>query len=134
MKKICYLFIIIFFLLSTACSDVSRDAVDLTVDFTWQGLTPCSWGNPEINIGGAPDNTKALVIDMYDHAYFYNHGEVTLAYDGSGIIKKGSTEEIYAPCPAPDAPGRYKITVKALDSNNEVVGVGSKERYFPEEK
>ncbi len=34
----------------------------------------------------------------------------------------------------PDAPGRYKVTGKAIDENDVVVDVGSKERYFPEEK
>ena len=28
---------------------------------------------------------------------------------------------------------RYKVTVKALDENEVVVGVGSKQGYFPEE-
>jgi hypothetical protein len=134
MKKICYLFLIACCLANPSCSDVSPNAVDLTIDFSWQGVTPCSWGNPEINIEGLPDNTKALVFGMYDHAYFYDHGEATIAYDGSGTIKRGASEEIYAPCPPPDTPGRYKITVKALDGNDKVIGIGSKERYFPEEK
>ena len=134
MKNTFYLLLVAFCLVSPSCSDVSPDAVDLTVDFSWQGIVPCSWGNPEINIGGLPDNTRALEIGMYDHAYFYDHGEATIAYDGSGIIKRGASEKIYAPCPPPDTPGRYKITVKALNGNDKVIGIGSKERYYPEEK
>ena len=59
---------------------------------------------------------------------------VRVVYEGSGDIKKGSYTEITGPCPPPKSAGRYKITVKALDENDVVVGVGTKERYFPEEK
>ena len=48
-------------------------------------------------------------------------------------IFKDSLKEIYCPCPF-GVPGRYKISVKAIDENEIVIGVGSKERYFPEEK
>ena len=70
---------------------------------------------------------------MYDSVYLYDHGEVTIAYDGSGVIKLGVIEKLQGPCP-PDVPGRYKITVKALDESNSLLAAGSKRRYFPEEK
>jgi hypothetical protein len=70
---------------------------------------------------------------MYDHAYFHDHGEVTIPYDGTSIIKLGVLEKIQGPCPF-GVPGRYKITVKALDGDDVIIGTGSKERYFPEEK
>jgi len=133
MKKTCCVFIVAFSLFSIGCSNTSPDAVDLEVDFTWKGMTPCGWGNPEIRIDGLPENTKALTVSMYDHVYFYDHGKVTITYDGSSIIKMGVLKEIQGPCP-PDVPGRYKITVKASDGNDVVIGIGSKERYFPEEK
>lgn len=113
------------------CSDVSPDAVDLAVDFTWEGMAPCGWGNPEIHIKGLPANTRSLKVSMYDSVYLHDHGEVTFSHDGSGIIPMGASEELQGPCP-PDVPGRYEITVQALDKNNVVIGVGSKKRYFPE--
>jgi hypothetical protein len=133
MKNTILLILVAFSFFSIGCSNVSPDAVDLEVDFSWQDMTACGWGNPEIIIGGLPENTKALAVSMYDHVYFYDHGKVTIPYDGSGIIKMGVLKEIQGPCP-PDVPGRYKITVKALDANNVVIGIGSKKRYFPEEK
>jgi len=129
-KNLIFILIAAIFAL-TSCSNVSPNAVDLEVDFSWQGMTPCGWGNPEITIGGIPTNTTNLLISMYDHVYLYDHGKATIPNDGSGIIKFGVLEEIQGPCP-PDVPGRYKITVKALDGNNVVVGIGSKQRYFPE--
>jgi hypothetical protein len=70
---------------------------------------------------------------MYDHVYFYDHGKVTIDYDGSGIIKMGALEQLQGPCP-PNVPGRYEITIKALDGDDIVIGTGNKERYFPEKK
>ncbi len=133
MKSPFFILLVVFSFFSFGCSDVSSNAVDLEVDFTWEGMVPCGWGIPEIGINRVPENTKYLVVSMYDRAYFYDHGEVQVAYNGSNIIAQEALKEIQCPCP-PDAPGRYKITVKAIDENEIVIGVGSKERYFPEEK
>jgi len=133
MKHVITSVLIALFFSSFGCSDVRPDAVDLEVDFSWKGMVPCSWGIPKVGVNGVPENTKYLVVSMYDHAYFYDHGEVKITYNGSNIIARDSLKEIYCPCP-PDAPGRYKITVKAINEDEIVIGVGSKERYFPEEK
>ncbi len=133
MKNTFCLFVIGFSLFIFGCSDVSPDAVELEVDFSWQGMVACSWGNPGSSIGGLPENTKNLLVSMYDSAYLHDHGKVTIANDGSGIIKMGILEKIQGPCPF-DVPGRYKITVKALDETNVVIGMGSKKRQFPVEK
>ena len=133
MKQTISLILIAFCFSLYSCEKKDPNAVDLSVDFTWEGMMACGWGNPEISIRGVPDNTKVLVVSMYDHVYFYDHGKVSIDYDGSGIIKMGALKELQAPCP-PDVPGRYEITIKALDGNDIVVGTGSKERYFPEKK
>ena len=117
--------------LNYGCSNVNPNAVELEVDFSWEGMKRCGMGIPQIRIKNVPKNTNHFVVRMYDHAYFWDHGEVKIAYDGSNIISKKHLEEIQSPCP-PDSPGRYKVTVKALDENEDIIGVGSKERYFPE--
>ena len=114
------------------CQKKDPNAVELSVEFSWQGMSACGWGNPEISIEGLPEKTKNITVSMYDHAYFHDHGEVTIPHDGTNIIKMGVWEKIQGPCPF-DVPGRYKITVKALDADNVVIGIGSKERYFPED-
>jgi phosphatidylethanolamine-binding protein (PEBP) family uncharacterized protein len=116
------------------CSDRRPDAVELTVDFNWEGYKHCGMGLPEMHIGAIPENTKYLKISMYDHEHGFDHGEVKTIYDGSNKITRGSFIEITGPCPPPNNPGRYRITVKALDQSDVVIGVGKKERYFPEEK
>ncbi len=133
MKKIFYLFLMAAIFLGFGCSDGNPDAVDLAVEFSWEGMQACSMGNPEISVGRIPVKTKFLMVHMYDHVYSWDHGEATIPYNGSGLIESGVLEKIEGPCP-PDVPGRYKITVKALDENKVVLGIGSKERYFPEKK
>jgi len=114
------------------CSNVSPDAVELKVDFTWEGLVPCAvGGNPEIRVGGIPDGTRTLVVSLYDHGM--SHGHQTVDYDGSGIIKKGVLDQIEGPCPFADS-GRYKFKIEAVDENEIIVGVGSRERYYPEKE
>ncbi len=90
-----------------SCSKVSSGAVELKVDLTWEDFTPCGAGShPVIRIGGIPDETKVLVVKLYDHGL--SHGKQSLPYDGSGIIKKGILDKIESPCPIGD-PGRYKL-------------------------
>jgi len=113
------------------CEKVSDDAVELSVDFTWEGMKPCGWGNPEIHVSGVPEKTKMLKISMYDHAYKHDHGKVLVPYTGNEIFEMNKFKGLQGPCP-PGSPGRYKITIKALDEKEVVIGIGSKERNFPE--
>jgi len=132
MKRIIPSVWIALFFVFLSCSNVSPDAVELTVDFSWEGLVPCAMGgNPEIRVGGVPDETKVLVVSLYDHGL--SHGKQTFTYNGSGIIKKGALDEIEGPCPFADS-GRYKFKVAAIDENGVIIGLGSRERYFPEKK
>lgn len=132
-----HLFLILFFMpifSLSGCENekVSPDAVQLSVDFTWQGMKSCGWGNPEIHVNGIPENTKNLTISMYDHAYSHDHGTVKMPYAGETIIRKDRFKKIQGPCPV-YTPGRYEITVRALDAGEFIIGMGSKKRLFPEE-
>jgi hypothetical protein len=131
MKQIIAYILIIVLLVLVSCSKVSSDAVELRVDFTWEGFSPCGMGShPEIRVSGIPDETKVLVVKLTDHGL--SHGKQSFAYDGSGIIKKGTLDKIESPCPIGD-PGRYKYKIEALNENGVVIGLGSRERYYPEE-
>ncbi len=131
MKTVIFCLLVVCSLLSFGCYKVSPDAADLQIEFTWEGMQPCGMGIPKIALKGVPENTKFVEVRMYDHAYLWDHGKVKIAYNGSDIIAKNLLDPIESPCP-PDTPGRYKITVKALDENEVVIGAGSKERYYPE--
>ena len=134
MKKIIPMILICICFSIYSCEKKDPNSVELSVEFIWEGYAPCDMGLPQMDIGGIPENTKFLEISMYDHKYGFDHGEIKIAYEGSNTIIKGSYKEITGPCPGPNETGRYKITVKALDADNVVIGDGSKERYFPEKK
>jgi hypothetical protein len=130
-KNIVYVFLVALVVLA-GCSKVSPDAVELGVDFTWEGFSPCGVGShPEIRISGIPDETKFLVVKLTDHGL--SHGKQMLSYDGTGAIKKKALDKIESPCPMGD-PGQYKYKIEALNENNVIIGAGSRLRYFPEEK
>lgn len=134
MKKIISLILIGICFSLYSCGKNDPNAVELSVEFTWEGYAHCGMGLPQMRINGIPEHTKFLEISMYDHKYGFDHGEVKIAYEGSGSIKMGSFTEITGPCPPPNGVGRYKITVKALNGKDVVVGLGSRERHFPEAK
>jgi hypothetical protein len=132
MKQILAYVLIMILPVLIGCSNVSSDAVELGVDFTWEGFSPCGLGShPEIQISGIPVETKFLVVKLTDHGL--SHGKQSLPYDGTGIIKKGMLDKIESPCPIGD-PGRYKYKIEALNENKVIIGIGSRERYYPEEK
>ena len=126
----CLLVIGLLFFIS-GCEKVSDSAVELSVDFTWEGLERCLWGNPEIHVSGVPEKTKMLIISMYDHNYSHDHGKVSIPYTGELMFEMNKFRDLQGPCPA-GSPGRYEITIKALDKDKVVIGIGSKERLFPE--
>ena len=105
---------------------------ELSVDFSWVGMQPCGWGNPEIHIDGVPENTTTLSLSMYDHAYSHDHGTVRMPFTGEKTIHKDRFKTIQGPCPV-YSPGRYEITIKARDNNGTIIGRGSTTRSFPEE-
>ena len=69
----------------------------MSVDFTWEGIKPCGWGNPEIQFRGVPEHRKFIKIHMYDHAYSHDHGKVTIPYTGIGLINRDRFKEIQGP-------------------------------------
>ncbi len=116
-----------------SCTKVSPDAVELKVDFTWEGLVPCApGGNPEIRVSGVPGDTRILRVTLHDHDGV-GYTRQTMPYDGTDIIQKGSLDEISEPCPFFEA-AQYTYEIAAVDENGVIIGIGSKKRFFPEEK
>ncbi len=132
MKKWQTILLFIILLLASCSSEkISPNAVDLDVSFTWEGIKTCNQWNPEIKIEGIPNDTKLLSIGMYDHAYRYDHGIFEIPYNQKNIIAQNTKLE--SPCP-PGGPGKYKLTVKAIGDQGIIIGIGSKERYYPEKE
>jgi len=101
-----------------SCEKEYPNAVKLSVDFTWEGYAHCDMGLPQMSIGGILEITKFLEVSMYDHKFGFDHGEIKIVYEGTGTITRRKIEGIIGPCPPPNDPGRYEITVKALDAHD----------------
>jgi len=129
----------IFFMLLAAifsgCSSeaVSPDAVVLAVAFEWTQKDRGSTENPEIRVSGIPEGTKRLFVELIDiDNPGFSHGGGFVAHDGSGIIRRGSIEGHYGgPNPPPPIIHSYEITVKAMDMNGTIVGIGKMANAFP---
>ena len=127
----CFLLGIVLFAPGCEKNEPYPKATPLVVEFSWEGMKPCGWGNPEIHVEGIPSQTQFLVISMFDHAYKYDHGTVVMPFTGDGNITQDRFKEIQGPCPS-WTPGQYKITVKAIDDQEKVLAIGSHQRPFPE--
>ncbi len=100
MKFSVYLLIIGFAISVAGCEKVSPNAAELSVEFSWEGMKQCGWGNPELRVGGVPEKTKFLKISMYDHVYSHDHGTVTTPYTGNGDFRQGLIRAVAGPMPA----------------------------------
>ena len=115
-----------------ATTQVSPDAVELTVDFAWQPSDRCASRSPEIRVANIPATTKTLYVKLRDRDVpNWNHGGGTVPYDGSGVIPAGALQNGYnGPCP-PSGSHRYEFRVHAIDAAGVVVGIGKQTRNFP---
>lgn len=135
MKTLLNLLIMVLFFSFFGCGNendnVSHDAAELSVDFSWQGMKPCGKDNPEIDIRRIPVDTKFLNIKMLDIGHHHDNKTVHIPHNGDTKLSRKKYKGITTPCPGM-LPGQYRITVKAIGKNGLVIGVGSKERSFPE--
>ena len=124
--------VLVFFLMGCAAGTVAPDAVELGVDFSWEGVKRCSKISPKIRVAGVPAGTVTLKVKLKDlDVPRWNHGGGSIAYDGSGIIPAGALKSAYnGPCP-PSGSHRYQFSVKALDNEGVVIGMGKAMRTFP---
>ncbi len=82
------------FFYTTGFEKVSKSVVGLTIDFSWDGMSPYGWRNPKIIINNLPAQTKFIKLHMYEHYYHWDHGKGTFPYTGSSIIEKDRFPEI----------------------------------------
>ncbi len=116
-----------------ACGGDPANVAPLTVDFDWQQIDKGSQDNPEIRLGGVPPETARFLVSLVDlNLEGFDHGSGYAANDGSGIIARGAVKGSYngPDPPFPSVKHTYEITVKALDSNGRVVGIGRRAKIF----
>jgi phosphatidylethanolamine-binding protein (PEBP) family uncharacterized protein len=115
-----------------AGAKVAPDAAQLGVDFSWKDTKPCSRVSPVIRVSGFPASTKMFKVSLKDlDVPDWNHGGGTCANDGSGVIPRGALKDGYnGPCP-PSGAHSYRFTVKAVDKDGTIVGMGKRTKRFP---
>lgn len=95
-------------------------------------LISCHVTEISINKDSIPEGSKTLSLKLVDtNAHDLQHGKVTVPFEGSDIILR-NTFQIIPLAPPPGNPHQYQLTVKAIDENNEILGIGQVTKQFPE--
>jgi phosphatidylethanolamine-binding protein (PEBP) family uncharacterized protein len=126
-------------LLSIGCAKdqnriiIPKDAAEMQVDFSWEGIEACTHESPEIRVADIPEGTVELRVRLKDISLpAYNQGGGSIKHDGSGIIPAGALKTGYnGPCPPPGARNNYEFSVMAVDAEGVIIGFGKSRRSFP---
>lgn len=139
-----YLLILLTILLvsATGCAKKSnkikipRDAAKMTVDFSWEGIKPCTHESPEIRVTNIPDKTIIFRIQLKNITIpDWNQGGGSVKHDGSGLIPAGALQIGYnGPCPPPGKRQKYEFWVMAVNTENEIIGFGKTRHPYPPKK
>ena len=83
-------------------------------------------------MSNVPKGTKFLLVKLKDYdAPNWNHGGGKVPYTGAKVIKAGAPKNGYnGPCP-PSGRHRYEFSVKAIDKDGVIIGMGKAMRKFP---
>lgn len=128
------------FILATACAgtptesiEIPKDAVPLTVDFSWQGVGACTHDSPAIRVDGVPPGTVALRVRLKNLTVpEWNQGGGQVEADGSGVIPARALDIGYnGPCPPVGERHKYEFRVMAVDADDAIIGYGKAMQPFP---
>ena len=111
---------------------IPRDAAEMTVEFSWEGIAACTHESPELRVSPVPDGTADLRVRLKDISLpEWNHGGGKVKHDGSGVIPAGALKLGYnGPCP-PSGRHKYEFSVMAVDADGVIVGFGKARHSFP---
>ncbi len=115
---------------------IPKDAAEMEVVFSWEGITACTHESPEIRVSNIPDSTAELRVKLKDvDVPAWNHGGGKLAHDGSGVIPAGALKSGYnGPCPPYGQRHQYEFSVMAVDAQGAIIGFGKAVQPFPPKK
>ena len=116
-----------------ACGDDPDNITRMGVDFEWQQIDKGSSDNPAIRLEGVPAGATRFLVSLVDlNLNGFDHGSGYAENDGSGVIARGAVKGSYngPDPPFPSVRHTYEITVKALDADGTVIGIGSKAVVF----
>ena len=108
---------------------VPNFSVDLSLDGMKKGIS-ITVTKITINKDQVPCGTKNLSLVLEDIDFHnFPHGAKLIAYEGSDIVLEN--EFIIIPLAPPIGSHHYRLTVRALDENHEIIGSGQDTQLFP---
>ena len=115
---------------------IPKDAAEMTVDFSWEGVEACTHDSPEIRVSNIPDGTEELRVKLKDiDVPEWNHGGGNMKNVESGIIPAGALKLGYnGPCPPPKGRHKYELSVMAVNADGVIIGFGKARQSFPPKK
>jgi phosphatidylethanolamine-binding protein (PEBP) family uncharacterized protein len=140
MKKSVLIFIIVVLVMGCAKDSnlivIPKDAAEMDVEFSWNGIQACSHESPEIRVSRIPDGTEELQVQLKDRTQpAYRHGGGIVKHDGSGIIPAGALKIGYnGPCPPPGERHKYEFSVMAKNAEGVIIGFGKSRQSFPSKR
>ena len=120
--------------LAGGCEKRAAEVTEIKVSFEWNPKGMPLTANPEIRMEGVPATTHHFLVELIDlDLKNFNHGGGTYPYTGTPVIPAGKLKGYYlGPHPPVGVVHQYRFTVKAMDVNERVIGVGRQTRAFPE--
>lgn len=111
---------------------IPKDAAEMTVEFSWEGIAACTHDSPELRVSAVPDATTDLRVRLKDISLpEWNHGGGQVKHDGSGVIPAGALKLGYnGPC-QPSGRHKYEFSVMAVNADGVIVGFGKARQSFP---
>ena len=113
---------------------IPRDAAKMDVEFSWEGIQPCTHESPEIRVTNIPDKTIIFRVQLKNITIpVWNQGGGSVKHDG--LIPAGALQIGYnGPCPPPGKRQKYEFSVMAINAENEIIGFGKVRHPFPPKK
>ena len=110
------------------------EAVKMGVEFSWSSTEDPGGISPEISLTQIPDGTEKFLVEMKDLDFpMADHGSGHVDYSQEPVIKAGAVKGTYVgPRPPPGKVHNYQFTVKALDKDGKLIGIGIQSRPYPE--
>jgi hypothetical protein len=111
---------------------IPKDAAEMTVEFSWEGIAACTHDSPELRVSAVPNGTANLRVRLKDISLpEWNHGGGKVKHDGSGVIPAGALKLGYnGPC-QPSGRHTYEFSVMAVDADGVIIGFGKARHSFP---
>lgn len=114
---------------SKASTDLTAAATSFSFDLKFTPKNMCSGPFPAVSLSGVPSGTDALEFSMIDIDYGNkDHGQGLVKYAGNNTLSEGTVPGIMGPCMESNNAHKYKITLKALSKDGQVIAVTTRSK------